>query len=192
MLWDKKTPGIPDELFIRGEVPMTKSEIRTMTLSKLRLKENSDVLDIGCGTGSVTVECALIATEGKHVAIDQQEEAVLLTQKNLEAFGVTKVEVLFGSAPKDLPERKFDRIFLGGGSKAIVQIVAYASEHLREDGIFVANTILLESTYLLLKALEQQGFSEITCTQLNISKGNQKQKWMMTAHNPIYIISAAK
>ncbi|MBC7959137.1 MAG: precorrin-6Y C5,15-methyltransferase (decarboxylating) subunit CbiT [Vallitaleaceae bacterium] len=192
MKWDKKTTGIPDEYFIRGDIPMTKSEIRTISLSKLQIEHNSRVLDIGCGTGSVSVECGLLCKEGFVIAIDQEVEAIQLTQKNLAAFGVTNAKVILGKAPDSLPEQMFDRIFLGGGSKAVEPVVAYASKHLVESGIFVANTILLDSTYQLLKALEKWGFEDIGCVQVNIARGQQKPGWMMMAQNPIYILSAKK
>lgn len=192
MKWEYKTPGIPEESFCRGNVPITKTEVRVLTLSKLKLKEDHTVLDIGCGTGSVTVEMALQCSRGKVVAVDQNEEAVKLTQANQQHFELSNIEALIGEAPDVLPDVLFDRIFIGGGSKKIDQIIEYAQSHLNDNGILAANTILLDSTYLILKALEKNNFREIECISVNIARGHYQAGWMMKANNPIYIISAMK
>jgi cobalt-precorrin-6B (C15)-methyltransferase len=184
--------GISDDAFIRGSIPMTKSEVRVISLSKLRLKEDGKVLDIGCGTGSVTVECASLCSKGRVIAIDQNEEAVYLTKENIKKFEQTNVEIIHGSAPLDLPSGVFDHIFLGGASKVLEEVIAYASAHLKEEGTFVANAILLESVYTILEALKKEGFKEIECTLVQVAKGEEKTRWMMRALNPIYIISATK
>lgn len=185
--------GISDELFIRGEVPMTKQEIRAISLSKLQVKETSHILDIGCGTGSMTVECGLIASKGQMMAIDQKEEAVRLTEQNIRKFQLTNVQTRCGHAPEALPEAMFDRIFLGGGSRQLEPIMSYVAKHLKPKGIFVANTILLESSYRLLQTLETLPFEKIECVQVQIARGGQQQVgWMMKALNPITIISATR
>lgn len=191
MKWTKKSYGIPDELFIRDKVPMTKSGIRSLSLSKLLLESTSHVLDIGCGTGSVSVECAIMCDQGHVTALDFDTLAVELTEKNCALFEVDNVTIIQGSAPEDLPDHMYDRIFLGGGSKQIIPIIAFAKEHLTDEGIFVANTILLESTYHILNALEDNNFKAIECMQVNIAKSEYKG-YMMIAHNPIFIISAQK
>jgi cobalt-precorrin-6B (C15)-methyltransferase len=89
-----------------------------------------------------------------------------------------------------LPNKVFDRVFLGGGSKAVEPIIKYVKKFLKADGLFVANTILLESTYKILETLEREGFTDITCTHIQTSRGMQNPGWMMKALNPIYIISA--
>lgn len=192
MTWNYKTSGIPEEMFIRGKVPITKTEVRVIALSKLKLMQDSYVLDIGCGTGSVTVEVAMQCPLGRVVAIDMDREAVSLTKQNVDKFSLKNVEVLMGSAPQSLPEMVFDRIFIGGASNQIVEALAYAKEHLADDGIIVANTILLDSAYRVLTQLEEQGFQGIECICVNISRGEKHSGWMMKALNPIYIISATK
>ena len=89
MFWDYRTPGIPDELFeTNQEVPITKEEIRAIAVSKLRLKEGFAAIDIGCGSGSITVELCLQTRSDKIYAIDFNEKAIVLTKKNLNKFGV--------------------------------------------------------------------------------------------------------
>ncbi|MCT4543082.1 MAG: precorrin-6Y C5,15-methyltransferase (decarboxylating) subunit CbiT [Vallitalea sp.] len=183
--------GIPDKAFIRGDIPMTKSEVRAITLSKLRLQENSHVLDIGCGTGSITVECGLLCNKGLITSIDQKTEAIELTKKNINKFNLENVQFIHGEAPKDIPDIFYDRIFLGGGSKQISGIIDFIYKHLKPNGIFVANTILLDSTYKILQSLENK-FDEIDCTMVQVSKGHKIAGWMMKANNPIYVISARK
>ncbi len=190
MIWNKQTHGIPDEAFIRGSIPMTKCENRTISLSKLQLEKNSKVLDIGCGTGSVSIECGILCYEGVVIAIDQNEEAVALTQQNVSVFNLNNVHIIHGKAPDDLPDEEFDRIFLGGGSREIEPIIQYVKKNLKMQGIFVANTILLESTFKILQELEMEGFKEISCTQIQVTKALQDPGWMMKALNPIYIITA--
>jgi len=190
MIWDKQTHGIPDEEFIRGSIPMTKCENRTISLSKLQLKKNSKVLDIGCGTGSISIECGILCSEGAVTAIDQNEEAIALTQQNVGAFNLNNIHTIHGKAPDHLPDEEFDRIFLGGGSREIEPIIQYVKKHLKTQGIFVANTILLESTFKILQELEVEGFKEISCTQIQVTKALQDPGWMMKALNPIYIITA--
>jgi hypothetical protein len=73
-MWQYMTPGIPDEYFVRGNVPMTKEEIRVLSISKLRLKEDSVVWDIGAGTGSVSVEAALISKKALFILLKKRKK----------------------------------------------------------------------------------------------------------------------
>jgi cobalt-precorrin-6B (C15)-methyltransferase len=192
MEWQYSGIGIPEKEFITGDVPITKTEIRVLTLSKLQIFDTAVCLDIGCGTGSVTVEMALQCGKGRVVAIDKDDEAVSLTKQNINKFRINNTEVIVGGAPENLPDKKFNRIFLGGGSKEIEKITTYAYAHLSKDGIFVVNTILLDSTYEALKMMEKLGFKNIECICANISRGQRVSGWMMKALNPIYIISGCK
>lgn len=191
MAWNYSTPGIPEENFIRGKVPITKTEVRVLALAKLKLTPDAQVLDIGCGTGSVTVEAALQSPSGRVYAIDMDDEALFLTKQNVDRFSLNNVEVILGPAPESLPDKIFDRIFIGGASNKIEEVIAFAKDHLADEGIIVANTILLDSAFRILTLLEKEGFKNIECISVNISRGEKfSSGWMMKALNPIYIISA--
>lgn len=153
--WEFRTPGIPDSLFLRDEeIPMTKEEIRSLVMSKLRLREDHEALDIGCGTGSVTVEMALIAK--RVVGIDNNPKAVELTKANVSKFGVN-VDVIQGHAPEALKDLgKFDRIFIGGGSDILEEIVMEALNHLKSGGRIVIDAILLETATRAVSLLSER------------------------------------
>ncbi|MDF2803270.1 MAG: cbiE, partial [Anaerocolumna sp.] len=107
--------GIKDEEFVRGKVPMTKSEIRAISISKLYMEENSIVYDIGAGTGSITVEAAMLCDKGRVYAIEEKSEAVELIHINVEKFGLDNVTICHGSAPDSILDLETpDRAFIGG------------------------------------------------------------------------------
>lgn len=190
MEWRYSVTGIPDDCFIRDDVPMTKAEIRILTLSKLKLDQAMDFLDIGCGTGSMTVEAALICQGGKVDAIDYDEQAVLLTEKNVKAFNLDNVSIIHGSAPEALPLKYYDRIFIGGSGNKLNSLLKYSKEHLKSDGIVAINAILINTAYEALRDMEGLGFIEIECVCVNISRSQKVNAgWMMKALNPVYIIS---
>ncbi len=185
--------GIPDELFIRGSVPMTKQEIRVLSLSKMRLKNDSIVWDIGAGTGSVSVEAAVYCKEGRVFAIEKNPEAVELLKENRKAFRVKNMEIVCGQAPEVLLNLPCpDSIFIGGSGDFTEEILETAAERIKPCGIIVANAIAIDTLCSL------QGFFKVRCwerdiTLANISTSKQvKGKTMMLAHNPIYIFTARK
>ncbi len=166
-MWKYKTPGIPDELFLQSDkVPgPTKEEIRVLTISKARLKEGFYVLDVGCGTGGLTVEAALqVGNKGRVFAVDEDEEAVKLTMSNVEKFDAQDiVKVICGKAPEafsDFP--KVDAVMIGG-SKNLREIIQASFEKMKEQGRIVVNAILLET-----------GFTALDDTQENGLQGNRR------------------
>ena len=133
-MWNYKTPGIPDEYFDRAEkVPITKEEVRTIQLSKARLKPGQTVYDVGCGSGSVSIEAALqIESNGKVLAIDYDENAVKLTKENLKKFNISNVSVIFGNAKeKILDLEEADVIFIGGTGGDTAEIVKLSENKLK-------------------------------------------------------------
>jgi cobalt-precorrin-6B (C15)-methyltransferase len=192
-LWEYKSTGIPDELFIRGKVPMTKAEVRSITLGKLRLKENTVFVDIGAGTGSVSIEVALLCHKGKVYAIEKNLEAINLIKLNREKFKVN-LEVLSGSATEELKKiPMIDRVFVGGTGGELSSILAICQEKLRNNGRIVLNCIAIESLYESLQLLEDFGYKNIEVSLVSIAKSKHVSSYtMFESLNPIYIIAADK
>jgi cobalt-precorrin-6B (C15)-methyltransferase len=193
LAWDYSTPGIPDELFERTEeVPMTKEDIRAIAISKLRLKEGHSAIDVGCGSGSITVELCL-QTKGKVYAIDFDKKAVELTKKNLQKFGV-KAEVILGKAQDILPKLlEVNAVMVGGTWGDTRQVIELAVGRLKRGGRIVIDTIVIETLYQALTAVNELDLKEIDITQVTISKARKVTTGtMMLARNPVMIISATK
>ncbi|HYZ50714.1 MAG TPA: precorrin-6Y C5,15-methyltransferase (decarboxylating) subunit CbiT [Nitrososphaeraceae archaeon] len=194
LLWDYRTPGIPDELFDRAEdVPITKEDVRAIVISKLRLKENSSAIDVGCGSGSITVEMCLQTKGNRIYAIDFDEKAVELTRKNLLKFNV-KAEVIFSKAQDILPLLpQVDAILIGGTSGEVERIVNLCVDRLNKGGRIVIDTVLIETMYRALTTINQANLKEVDVTQAIIAKARKVTTGtMMSARNPIIIISATK
>src|SRR5579863_1520802 len=195
-MWKYRTPGIPDELFERAEeVPITKEEVRTIQISKGRLEQGQTVYDIGCGSGSVSIEAAYqIDTSGKVFAIDFDPKAVELTKKNLSKFGISTVTVILGNALEKISELPVaDAIFIGGTGGETSEILKLCEGKLKQGGRIVIGTILIETLYSVLSAIEKLKFSSVDITQVTISKSRKTSTGtMMLARNPVTIISATK
>jgi len=195
-MWKYKTSGIPDEDFERlDDVPITKEEIRTLQISKARLSPGYTVYDIGCGSGSISVEAALqVESSGKVYAVDVDSKALELTKRNLEKFGISNVSVVLGNAKEiisDLPET--DAVFIGGTGGDTVDILKLCEKKLKTGGRIVIGVILIETLYFILSTIEKLNFSSVDITQVTISKSRKTSTGtMMLARNPVTIISATK
>ena len=195
-MWNYKTPGIPDEYFERTEnVPITKEEVRTIQISKARLKPGQTVYDIGCGSGSISIEAAFqVESSGKVLAIDYDENAIELTKKNMYKFDLSNISVIFGNAKeKILDLEEADVIFIGGTGGDTAEIVKLSENKLKSGGRIVIGTILIETLYSVLQILDKLKFNSIDITQVTISKSRKTTTGtMMLARNPVTIISATK
>ena len=195
-MWKFKTPGIPDEEFERTEsVPITKEEIRAIQISKARLSPDQTVLDIGCGSGSITVEAGLqVESGGKVVGVDLDPNAIELTNRNLKKFGVDNATLILGNAKEkisDLPEA--DAIFIGGTGGDTQEIVQLCEDKLKSGGRIVIGVILIETLYAVLQTIEKLKFDAIDITQITIGKSRKTSTGtMMLARNPVTVISATK
>lgn len=193
MLWDYSTPGIPDELFERTEdVPITKEDVRALAISKLRLKKGYSAIDVGCGSGSITVELC-IQTKGQVYAIDFDNNAVELTKKNLARFGAT-AQVILGKAQDVLPTLpQVDAVVVGGSWGDARQVIQLAVDRLKKGGRIVIDTILIETMYNALAVTGEMRLKDIDVTQVTIAKSRKVTTGtMMLARNPVMMISATK
>ncbi|AJZ76082.1 precorrin-6Y C5,15-methyltransferase (decarboxylating) subunit CbiT [Candidatus Nitrosotenuis cloacae] len=195
-MWNHKTPGIPDEDFERTEdVPITKEEARVIQISKARLSEGDITYDIGCGSGSITVEASLqIGKTGKIYAIDVDPKAIDLTKKNIAKFGVSNVDLILSDAKQKIPELPLaDAIFVGGTGGDTKDIVSMCNDKLKPGARIVIGVILIETLYAVLDVIYKLGLADIDITQVTISKSKKTSTGtMMLARNPVTIISATK
>jgi precorrin-6Y C5,15-methyltransferase (decarboxylating) len=184
------THGIPDSEFVRGDVPMTKEEVRSVSLSKLRLTKSAVVYDIGAGTGSVSVEMARIANNGKVYAIERKEEACSLIEKNCRKLACTNVEIIKSYAPEGLDGLPAPtHVFIGGSGgnmKEIVQRVFDKNPMAR----VVINTIAMESTAEALDIINTLPVQDAEIVSLNVARSRKIAKYnMMTGNNPVFVFS---
>ena len=182
--------GIDDAEFIRGNAPMTKAPVRAQILSQLHISPDDICYDVGAGTGSVSVEMALSAYEGRVYAIEQKEDAFDLIEKNIRSFHLGNVTCIKGSAPhalKDLPAP--DCVFIGGCSGKMDDTFSLLLQKNRNVRI-VLTTIALESLSEALDAFKRHGLSA-EILQLASSRAKEAGNMhLMIADNPIYILSA--
>jgi cobalt-precorrin-6B (C15)-methyltransferase len=194
-LWDYKTAGIPDEFFERmDKVPITKEEIRSIIISKLRLKEGHISIDAGCGSGSISIELA-IQTKATVYAIDIDKNAIDLTNQNIKKFGLeNEIRVIEGLVQDILPKLpNVDSIVIGGTTGNTEKIIRFAIDRLKPGGRLVVTSILFETIYKTLKTLEDCKLFEIDMTQITIAKSKKTTSGtMMISRNPVIIFSAKK
>lgn len=189
---------INDEEFIRGTCPMTKKDIRLLTISKLNLDETSNVLDIGCGTGSVTVQCAKIASKGMVYAVERNDEAFDITNKNVQKFKCHNIKVSKCEAKEYLEnlliesnnEAKFDSIFIGGSGGDLEELISLSDKLLKSKGTLVMNFITLNNAYKGIDFIKTLNYS-VDISLVNISN-NRGETYMMIANNPIFIIECRR
>lgn len=183
---------IADRDFIRGEVPMTKQEVRAVSVGKLQLKENSFLIDVGAGTGSVGIESATYIPNGKVCSIEKKIEGIELIKKNIQKFNIKNLEVIHGTAPDDLSIKNFDRMFVGGSTGAMDGIVEYFVNFSKEnsENIIVVNAITLETLSETQKIFEKYKIEDVEIINMSVARGKKIGSYtMMYGENPIYIIS---
>lgn len=186
----KITTGIRDDEFIRGKVPMTKEEVRTVSISKMNLLRDSVVYDIGSGTGSVAVEIARLSEEIKVFAIEKKTEGIELIEKNKAQFGLDNIDVVEGMAPEAMEYLPVPtHAFIGGSSGNMTDIVKSLID--KNPGIqIVVNAVSFETLKKLMMLEEGKMVSDFDMVNLNVTKTEMHGKYhMMRAQNPVYICS---
>lgn len=182
-----------DELFIRGDVPMTKEEVRILTIDWLNLEKAKTLVDVGAGTGSICIEASLRYPNLNTIAIEKNPEGISLIKQNCEKFGVTNLQIIEGTAPEVLPKQAIDAVFVGGSGGSLDEIIKWAFDHLTEQGRLVLNFILLNNLMEALDLVKQVGFENIEASQLQVSRLTKLGKGhYFKPNNPTFIISCTK
>ncbi|WP_297427456.1 precorrin-6Y C5,15-methyltransferase (decarboxylating) subunit CbiT [Clostridium sp.] len=186
---------IKDEEFIRGQCPMTKEEIRILSIAKMKINENSLVLDVGSGTGSITVQAAKIAEKGKVLSIEKDPEAYEVTKSNLDKFQCENVKIINSEAGQVLDKLisddvKFNSIFIGGSGGHLEELLLKANAVLHKNGTMVMNFITLDNAFRAIEVVKNLNY-KYEISLINISK-NRENTLMMIANNPIYIIQCTR
>ena len=184
----KITQGIKDELFIRGKIPMTKEEVRVVTISKLDLKEDDVVLDIGAGTGSIGIECAMLLKKGKVIAVETKDEGVDLIHQNIKKFKLENMEVINTLAPNGLEGTFFSKVVIGGSRGQMDSLFEFIQGSTAKK--VVVNTITIENTYKALMLMRKYDYKNIEVVQMSVAKSKSiSNMTMMLSQNPVNIIS---
>lgn len=186
------TPGIPDEAFLRDKVPMTKEEIREICLCKLRLTKDAVIYDVGAGTGSVSVEMALQAVDGKVYAVEKNPAAAALLKENKRKFAADNLEIIEGTAPDALEALPVPtHAFIGGSSGNLAEILNLLYQ--KNPGIRVVITaITMETTAEALKYFrEHPCFEAPDIAQISAAKSRRLGSYhLMTGLNPVTIFAS--
>ena len=185
----RRAPGLPDEAFERGDVPMTKQEVRAAVLAKLAVRPEDILWDVGAGTGSVSVELALAAPRGRVYAVECRPEGCALIKANREKFRTRNLVLVEGLAPAallDLPAP--DAVFIGGSKGSLAAIVDAALDK-NPDARICVSAIALESLSAAVAALTAKGRT-VQVSQIAVSRAKAVGGLhLMMAQNPIYLIT---
>lgn len=183
--------GISDRDFLRGEVPMTKAEVRAVSLAKLKLHPGQVLWDVGAGTGSVSIEGARLLGNGQVYAVEQKPEAITLLHQNRERFHCTNLHIIEGHAPEALEALPPpDAVFIGGSSGNLKEIIAFALNRNPKARI-VVNAITLETLSATLNCFKAFSLPDPEAVQVAVTKARPVSSFhMMTAQNPVFICSA--
>ena len=184
------TPGLRDSAFIRGNVPMTKEEVRSLSLCKLKLTHDAVVWDVGAGTGSVSVECARMDRRIKVYSIERDEEACSLIHENAMKAGLSNLDIVKGEAPKALAGLEApSHVFIGGSGGNLKEILELLSGFNKEIRV-VINAIALETVSVITDILGSMCIKDEDIVLMNVSKGERRGRYhLMHAGNPVYIFS---
>lgn len=185
----RRAPGLPDEAFERGDVPMTKQEVRAAVLAKLAVRPEDILWDVGAGTGSVSVELALAAPRGRVYAVECRPEGCALIKANREKFKTRNLVLVEGLAPdalSDLPAP--DAVFIGGSKGSLAAIVDAALDK-NPDARICVSAIALETLSAAVAALTAKGRT-VQVSQIAVSRAKAVGGLhLMMAQNPIYLIT---
>ncbi len=186
---DDSLYGIDDDDFIRTKTPMTKSDVRTISIAKLKLKPDSVLFDIGAGTGSISIEASKKLIDGRVYAIERKTEAIELINKNIRKFAADNVSPIEGKAPlvlKKLPVPT--HAFIGGSGGNMEKIIDYLLE-VNPDIRIVINAAALNTIGEVSEIIRKKEW-DADITSISIAKGREVSGYqMMMGQNPVYIVA---
>lgn len=182
------TPGYPDDVFIRGQVPMTKEEVRSVSICKLHLTEDAVVYDIGSGTGSVSVEIAALSPRVQVYAMEVNGEAVSLLEENCKQFGLHNVRCIRKKAPDGLEDLPVATHAFIGGSKGNLREILWTLYRKNNHMRIVVNAVSMETICQMQELLKELPVEQEKILQLSVTKTKQLGGYhMLQAANPVYI-----
>ncbi|MFC6254033.1 decarboxylating cobalt-precorrin-6B (C(15))-methyltransferase [Secundilactobacillus hailunensis] len=182
-----------DEVFLRSKVPMTKSEVRALSIDKLRLQGKHSMLDIGSGTGSVSIQAALEFPDLQVTSVEHHDDAIDIMQQNMDKFKTANIDLVKGEAPVDIPDQRYDAIFVGGSGSNLEEIIDFSLSHLNADGTLVLNFILQENAMQAFSYLDQNQSVTLEMSEVRVSKWHGLGKGhYFKPQNPTLIISATR
>ena len=188
-------PGICDEDFRRDmKVPMTKKEIRVAAISSLEIRSGAVVYDIGSGTGSIAVECAMLSPDIKVYAFECNEKAQKLLRENIERFGTANVYPVDGMAPEVLDTEGLEpptNVFIGGSKGQLAAIVEKVWK-LNPEAVIVISAVTLETlariTGLAEKSIDDGHNVRCEVVQMQVNQVRQAGSYhMMHGTNPVFL-----
>ncbi|MEC5317826.1 decarboxylating cobalt-precorrin-6B (C(15))-methyltransferase [Brenneria populi subsp. brevivirga] len=182
-----------DDEFLRGQrVPMTKEPVRLLALERLELGGARHLIDVGAGTGSVSLEAALRFPRLRVTAIERNPAALTLIEENRRRFGCDNVAIIAGAAPLPL-ESMADAVFIGGSGGRLTALIDWSLAHLHPGGRLVLTFILLENLHTALAHLQALGVAALACTQLQVASLTPLgDGHYFKPNNPTYLISCCK
>lgn len=189
--------GLPDEAFAQKRPSkglITKSEVRAVSLYSLRLRRDSVVWDIGAGTGSVALEAAWIACDGRVFAVERDDEGLGLLRQNVHELGTGNVEVVAGEAPQALePLPDPDSVFVGGTGGRLREIITTVDGRLSSGGVIVANFVALERANEAHQLMVDLGLqTDLTLVSASRGKALPDGSTRLEAMNPVFVITGQK
>ena len=186
--------NIPDSEFIRGKVPMTKEEIRILTIAKANICPEDVVLDVGAGTGSLSCEAALHAYNGQVYAIERKAEGIELIKANTEKLGIGNIKVIEAEAPEGMEQLpKLNVAIIGGSGSKLAPILDKIDGLLVTGGRIVLNCITIQTLSQCREYMRQTEDYEYAAVQVQVSRWKQVGPYdMAEAMNPIFIVTCLK
>jgi cobalt-precorrin-6B (C15)-methyltransferase len=186
--------GIPDNEFVRGNIPMTKQEVRILVMAKAQIQPGDVVIDVGAGTGSLSIEAALQTKTGTVFALEREKEGIELIITNAAKFGIQNIRPILGNAPQDLADiHAADVILVGGSGGYLTEILAEADRLLRVGGRIVITAVTVETLSTALNIMQAKPDFEIEAFGVQVTRIHKvSTSNMLQALNPIYIITCTK